>query len=211
MATDDSGVAAAVRGLARFHLALKRMPPSPRQSIPSFQAAASRLAEAKHTAVTPINEGVLVRWPELAGVVGRLPAAISRAEKLGMLFEPWPNSTQPVHGDARPEHFLVESDALVGLIDFDAMRNDSPLADLARFAGEVARGDRERLQAIVRHYEEAIGESIDHRAVQALDLVAAAFSASNWVGWLSDAESSKGYDPELVRGRLASIYARLGA
>lgn len=116
-------------------------------------------------------------------------------------------NSQIIHGDARPEHFLIENGELTGLIDFGAMRRDTPWADLARLAGELGPG---RIDQVASLYEEVSGQPVDRAAIAALDLTGAVLSAANWARWLSD-PGRRWSDPERVRQRLRSIADRLAA
>lgn len=154
------------------------------------------------------DRGATARWPELDRIVASLSAARDAAERALAAADESKLRQQAIHGDARPEHFLVSDSELTGLVDFGAMRVDTPLADVARLAGEVAIGDSDRFASVAEAYAAASTRAIDLQAVRALDAAGAVISAHNWLRWLS-APGFDTRDPGLVRERLRSIAARL--
>ncbi|MEO0529844.1 MAG: aminoglycoside phosphotransferase family protein [Planctomycetota bacterium] len=203
-----SAVAASVEGLVEFHRRVRNRGRCPVASRSAFVERAARL-RALPTGQLRLPQSTTTVFPELARIAEKLsPAARDASQAL----EPWVNAAlplQPIHGDARPEHFLLDKDSLTGLIDFGAMRVDTPLADLARFAGELAAGDGAYRDTIVAAYSVASGTTVDPRAVAALDLSGAVISGANWLRWLA-VPGGVSREPARVRERLRSILARLG-
>ncbi len=209
LSRDEQAVSAAATGLARFHASLRQIEPLPAAPTNTFQRTRQRLVTDGEAIARQDYQPLNGRWPTIATLTERLPDACSRAlARLKTLDKP-NESIQPIHGDARPEHFLVEGGELTGLIDFDAMRNDTPLADLTRLAGELACGDASRRDQVVSAYETAAGQSVDRRAIAALDLGTATVSAMNWLAWLTDPRPARQWDSDLVQERLTAISARL--
>lgn len=114
-----------------------------------------------------------------------------------------------VHGDARPDHFLLRDGRLSGVVDFGAMRVDLAEADVARLAGELAAGDRRLRDLVVDLYAAAAGP-IDRQLVAALDQANAVIAADNWRKWLAGRDRG-GWDQAAVTERLRSIAMRLPA
>lgn len=208
-ASPQANLTAAIQGLARFHERLRAAPPCPTPTPAAYSERVSRLGRWLARPSMPLPPTAVERWPELAELAGRLPAAAARAaRRLEGVTEDSLGTRQPIHSDPRPEHFLLSNGVLTGLIDFGAMRTDSILVDVARLAGELALGDADRFAEVVSLYERAAGVSIDLAAVLALDTSGAVLSAINWARWLSDPDGSQ-RDPRAVRERLRAIAARL--
>ncbi|QDT67711.1 Phosphotransferase enzyme family protein [Planctomycetes bacterium MalM25] len=210
LSEDSSAVEEAVKGLVQWHVVARRLSDPPSWFPRGMQLRRYRLKQLDTIAQEIpwlVDDRVAARWPELTPLVrGRCQAAERAAQAIRSID--WSQATsQMIHGDARPEHFLIENGELTGLIDFGAMRRDTPWADLARLAGELGPG---RIEEVVSLYEQASGQPVDRAAVAALDLAGAAVSSANWSRWLSD-PSRHWPDPELVRQRLRSISSRLAA
>lgn len=206
IASDPAAIAAAIEGLARFH----RFARGYGAGGPLKQSAfADRLQRLRSLPATLLRVATgQTAYPELWQIGPLLPVAAQRAEEMLASCGGVPPMAQPIHGDARPEHFLLRDSELTGLIDFGAMRIDTPLADLARLAGELAAGDAGCRDSLVEAYSEAASIPVDRHTVAALDLSGAVLSGANWLSWLCQ-PASKRRDPELVRQRLQSILARL--
>lgn len=142
--------------------------------------------------------------PVLVELAGLLPQAIEMGWRLLEPYRAKRFPLQPIHGDARPEHFLMTGSALTGLIDFGAMRGDTPLFDVARLAGELALGDTAQRSQIASEYDPAI----DQRLVAAIDLSSAVISAHNWAGWLAP-DAGRGFEVGQVSSRLRSLLYRV--
>lgn len=201
-------IAASIEGLAEFHRRMRNRGDYPSAARSAFAERANQL-RSMPAPRPPSHHAVAEAFPELPRIAGLLPAAADRARTL---LSPWIEAAtplQPIHGDARPDHFLVTGRELTGLIDFGAMRVDTPLADVARLAGELAAGDAACRDALVEAYAVAARKAIDRRAVAALDLSGAVLSGANWLRWLSQPGADR--DPQLLRQRLRSILSRIAA
>lgn len=206
LASESSTVREAVSGLARTHQSFLKTEPIS-NGVAAFGERLSQIDRLKNS--PPQLDGrTLGDWPELATLAAQLPSAAKRAATQLAPFALRTWDLQPIHGDARPEHFLMSEGKLTGLIDFGAMRRDTVLADVARLAGELALGDEARRDEVVGYYETAAERPIDRAAVAALDLAGAVLSAANWLRWLGE-NPPDAFDPELVRQRLRAIAARL--
>lgn len=202
-------VAEAATGLARLHRRWRHVTGGPPAGRGALHERMTRL-QVLAAQPTRLDRQTEVAWPELTELARRLPSAAARA--LAAL-EPYAGAEweqQVVHGDARPEHFLLDGGRLTGLIDFGAMRRDTVLADVARLAGELSTGDAARRDELVAFYESAAQQPIDRRAVAALDLSGAVLSAENWRRWLTQ-KPADAFDAALVRQRLRSIGVRLAS
>lgn len=110
---------------------------------------------------------VLNRWSTQRGtfdfsgspILARSLTLVSdRVIRCRALLEPW--RTVPVpsfacHGDLWGENILFTHDRVSGVIDYGAMRVDSPASDLARLLGDLAGPDSAGLDAGVATYHAA--------------------------------------------------------
>jgi hypothetical protein len=105
---------------------------------------------------------------------------------------------QQVHGDLRPEHVLVSPRAdglpwsVTGWIDFSATRVDTPLVDVARFAGELAAGNGTLRDELVRSATLGVDHDVACRVVAALDVAGAVVAARRWDRWLVEGSVAPG-------------------
>lgn len=208
LAADATAPQAAAEGLARFHWTLRMADVSEAPCRLIFERLHQVLDYRHRNGAWPIPRSLYDEWPELKPISRLLPYSVETAARRLVPFCGVTARVQPIHGDARPEHFLIADGKLTGLIDFGAMRRDTVLADVARLAGELAQGDATRRDGVVGHYEAAAERPVDREAVAALDLAGAVLSAANWLRWLGE-KQAESFDPELVRQRLRVIAARL--
>jgi Ser/Thr protein kinase RdoA (MazF antagonist) len=201
-------IQAAAEGLARFHWTLRVSNSSEAPHLSAFEHLHHLVGNRHRNGTWPIQQSLLDEWPELGPIHCLLPFSVVAAARRLEPFSGSATRLQPIHGDARPEHFLMSGGKLTALIDFGAMRRDTVLADVARLAGELALGDATRRDEVVGYYETAAERPIDRAAVAALDLAGAVLSAANWLRWLGE-KRAEGFDAELVRQRLRAIAARL--
>jgi Ser/Thr protein kinase RdoA (MazF antagonist) len=208
LASDTHAIQAAAEGLAKFHWNLRVADGSEAPCRSAFEYLHQLVGSRHRNGTWPIRPSLLDEWSELGPIRRLLPFSVETAAQRLAPFCGVTTRVQPIHGDARPEHFLVSGGRLTGLIDFGAMRRDTVLADVARLAGELALGDTARRDEVVGYYETSTERPIDREAVAALDLAGAVLSAANWLRWLGEKQASA-FDPELVRQRLQAIAARL--
>jgi hypothetical protein len=207
LAADAMAIQAAAEGLARFHWTL-RIADDSEAPCRTFFELYGQLVGRQQNATWPIPRSLYDAWPELEAIGQMLPFSVETATRRLRPLCGVATRVQPIHGDARPEHFLMTGGKLTALIDFGAMRRDTVLADVARLAGELALGDEARRDEVVGYYETAAERPIERAAVAALDLAGAVLSAANWLRWLGEKQAGD-FDPELVRQRLRAIAARL--
>ena len=171
----------AINALAKFH-SLVRSQSNRMISLREAPAVAQRvemLADAAIPALTDKGGPIMERLR--SGIESALPDARAATGTIPDI----PTTIHPVQVDARPEHFLLHDGEVTGQIDFDAMRVDTPLIDLARLTGELAQGDAERRTRLVQAYGDASGEQVDPRLIHGLDHSGAVLAALNWARWLS--------------------------
>ena len=208
LAADATALQAAAEGLAQFHWTLRIADRLEAPGRSAFEYLHQLVCSPHRNGTLPHSRSLYEHWPELDAISRLLPLSVVAAARRLEPFYGEPTRPQPIHGDARPEHFLISQGKLTGLIDFGAMRRDTVLADVARLAGELALGDEARRDEVVGYYETAAERPVDRAAVAALDLAGAVLSAANWLRWLGE-KRAEAFDVELVCQRLRAIAARL--
>jgi len=120
-------------------------------------------------------------------------------------------SLQPAIRDIHHDHVLFTGDEVTGIIDFGAMRIDSPLADIARLVGSLVGDDREARQFALDTYAELrqLSEA-DRQVIGLLDETGLILAAFNWLRWLYVERRDMGEVCPIVR-RLEEILKRLEA
>src|SRR5205085_11670626 len=113
--------------------------------------------------------------------------------------------------DVHHEHVLFTGDQVTGLIDFGALRIDTPLTDVARLVGSLVGDDAEARRIALDAYAELrpLSEA-DRRLVDVLDQSGVVLGALNWLKWLYVERRDMGPVTPIVR-RLDELLARLEA
>jgi homoserine kinase type II len=188
----EAKLRAALAALARFHRAAVThgRPASRRGPSPGV---ANRLAEIERWLQGDLHRLAqrIVRstMPELAERVRRLVelfpqvAASVRRHLEAVALNDVP--LQPCLRDVWSDHVLFRGERVSGLIDFGAMRVESPAADVARLLGSMA-GDRwDEWQTGLSAYQEVRPlEAAEQRLVEVLDASTALLSGMNWARWI---------------------------
>jgi homoserine kinase type II len=117
---------------------------------------------------------------------------------------------QPAIRDIHHEHVLFTGDQVTGLIDFGAMRLDTPLADVARLVGSLVGDNRPaRRFALDAYHELRPLSDQDRQLVDLLDTSGLVLGGLNWLRWLY-LDRRKFSDMTAVFRRMDEIAARLG-
>ena len=96
-----------------------------------------------------------------------------------------PVRLQPVLRDVWNDHLLFDENRVSGIVDFGAMRNDEPAADLARMLGSLHPFETDqRLAAIERYNSKRLAQPVDPARVDLLDRSATLLTALQWLQWL---------------------------
>lgn len=96
--------------------------------------------------------------------------------------------------DLHRQHVLYQGQRLAGIVDFDAVRVDTPLADLARLLGSLLLDDLAMYREAVRWYfAPARPEAAQLRLVDLLDEATALCAAVYWLERLSERDDASGW------------------
>ncbi len=185
-------LAAALRALARFHVAAashRSCPPSP---IPS-PGIRTRLARIEHIMTHGTNRLASSLRHEESSAVGQrglrllelfplvAPAALASLSRLWQI----PVPQQPAIRDIWHKHVLLTGQDVTGLIDFGAMRTESVAGDIARLLGTLVRDDPAGWQDGLAAYQAVRPLAPQERMlVSAFDQGNVALSGLQWLDWI---------------------------
>jgi len=205
-------LAAALGLLARFHT-LADWPAQ--QGIPPAVVERQRLLAGLQGGRLETITAALAHPidPQLDALAGELLAlarsALARPalRELAQTRDAWPLA--PAIRDVHREHVLFTGDAVTGLIDFGALRIDTPLTDVARLVGSLAGDDAASREAALEAYAEVrpLGAR-DRERIGLLDETGLILAAFHWLAWLYVERRDMG-PVERVARRLEEIARRL--
>ena len=208
-------LAGAMRALAQFHGLAARY--NRRLAVaPTILDRQKRWKGLQEKGLSIVEKSL--RMPldqEIDKRAGRLLALSSKAlESTGVIQllaaapELW---LQPAIRDIHHDHVLFTGDEVTGIIDFGAMRIDTPLADVARLVGSLVGDDREAREFALHVYSEMQPLSEwDRGLVELLDETGLVLGACQWLVWLYAERRDMGPEGPIVR-RLDQILGRLEA
>ena len=211
-------LAAACRALAEFHQATREMAeyvvcdtsPGMHNRLEMTVKCRQQLPQLRDSLRQPLPSP----WPP--SYQQACQAIVERAgDKLAALEERIRPATkvqtglQPCLRDIWHQHVLYEHDRLTGIVDFGAMRVDSPALDLARLLGSVAlcQEDAWQLGWQAYHHRRPLSAAEQYLAEVAC-AAAVVLSGLNWVRWLA-VEQRRFENLDLVGRRLAECLALL--
>jgi homoserine kinase type II len=115
----------------------------------------------------------------------------------------------PAIRDIHHDHVLFTGDKVTGLIDFGALRIDTPLADIARLVGSLVGDDQPAREFALNAYRELRPLSRqEHGHIDVLDRSGLVLGGLNWLRWLYLDRRDMGPLPPIVK-RIDEILARL--
>lgn len=208
-----SRLQAAIQTLARFHLLSRRLE-NRSGAAPALTDRVRLLGIAKSGGLKllegpvaePLNQQLDERAPRL---LSALRIAVFRSQAASRLARIEPLPLQPAIRDIHHDHVLFTRNEVTGLIDFGALRIDTPLADIARLVGSLVGDDLESRQFAFDAYSELNPLSDANRAlINDLDEAGLIISGINWLNWLYVERRDMGpIDP--IAQRLDDLLGRL--
>jgi homoserine kinase type II len=121
----------------------------------------------------------------------------------------WKSMLLPAIRDIWHDHVLFTGDQVTGIVDFGALRIDTPLADIARLVGSLVGDDRDARTFALESYSEIRPLSAeDRRLIDLLDESGVVLAGLNWLTWLYVDRRDMG-PPEPIIRRLDEILRRL--
>jgi homoserine kinase type II len=210
-----SRLKAALQTLARFHVLAARFK-SGRGPAPSVHDRQRQWSEMQDGGLSVIQRSLARPLTEeidrrAARLFAGAQAAIGASQIPAQLATEPELSLQPAIRDVHHDHVLFVGDEVTGLIDFGALRIDTPLADIARLIGSLVADDQPGRQFALDAYSEVrpLSES-DRRVINLLDEVGVVLAAVNWLSWLYVERRDMGAVEPIVR-RMDEILTRMDA
>lgn len=207
-------LAAAMQALARIHIAAAQMPDQ--SQIGTSPGLASRLdqlqqllsggikrietAEARHP----------LAWVDLAQrVCEQFRRVAPRAKWLlehGLSFN---TRLFPCLRDIWHDHVLFADDEVTGVIDYGAVRVESPAGDIARLVGSLVGDKSEDWHAALEAYQTVRAlDAKQRQLIHVFDFSGVLLSGVNWITWLF-VEGREFEDAAAVTQRFQGIVDRL--
>jgi Ser/Thr protein kinase RdoA (MazF antagonist) len=197
----DEKLVAAMKSLATFHQAtrdflpqwskVERIPPS---WEPRTQSAVGdrlgRLAALTPAEICRLSERVTAdTFPGLAPLARKfltLVSKVSPAAKAGLApLARLQCPRQPCIGDIWHDHVLFVGEQVTGLVDFGALRIDTPAVDVTRLLDSLVGGDLQKWQFGLDAYQ-AVRSLVppERQAISALVPVGTILAGCNWIRWI---------------------------
>ncbi|MDX1944715.1 MAG: phosphotransferase [Pirellulaceae bacterium] len=205
---EPAKLSAAFAALARFHRAAASFG-QPQPARAPAPAIAERLALVNELLAGGLAEYERLTEPMAGEIVALVRGRLAPLQTALAIAARRPLPLQPAIRDIHGEHVLFSGDEVTGIIDFGALRIDTPLVDIARLLGSVAGSDRDLRAAACDAYGELHAVSDEDRAlVELLDESGLVLAGLNWLRWLH-IERRQFDNLPAVQGRLRHIIARL--
>lgn len=154
----------------------------------------------------PLRNEIDVLSPLLFAMARRALESPDFWQKLGDVRSLW---VQPAIRDVHRAHVLFTGDEVTGLIDFGAMRNDTPLTDIGRLLGSLVGGNQDLRRLALDAYAETRPISdADRVLVDFFDESGIVLAGLNWLTWLYVDRRDMGPTEPILK-RLNEIIARL--
>jgi homoserine kinase type II len=209
-------IRASMHALARFHdlserfSTVTRPAPAILDRLRRWQSIHSTgLAPLEHTVSMPLGNEIDEPAHRLLSILPRvLNCQGPTFQTLAGIHD---LTLQPAIRDIHREHLLFTGDELTGLIDFGALRIDTPLADVARLTGSFASDDAAARHIALNAYSELrLLSPADRVIIDALDASGTFLAAINWLTWLYVERRDMG-PAKPISQRLVKLLARLQA
>jgi Ser/Thr protein kinase RdoA (MazF antagonist) len=203
---------AAMQILARFHLLASRY--QRRQAVApaivdrqrQWKSLREGLTIIARSLQSPLESAIDLRASKLWALARERLQTIDIQAAFSTTSELW---LQPAIRDIHHDHVLFTGEEVTGLIDFGAMRIDTPLTDIARLVGSLVADDSAEREAALEAYHELRPLSaIDRQLINALDESGLVIGALNWLVWLYVERRDMGPTAPVVH-RLSELTDRL--
>ena len=211
----EAKLRAALQALARFHGAAANVQTA-LDIAPSWTDRHQQAEALRRGGMEQITTALLQPLDAALDPMARrlLPLARRALDRLtgdALMSGPPELALLPAIRDIHREHVLFTGDEVTGLIDFGALRVDTPLADVSRLIGSLAGSNREVRRLALHTYAELRPLSAeDRRLIDFFDESGLVLAAFNWLRWLYVERRDMG-PPEPIVRRLTEIEARLSA
>ncbi len=195
---------AAARALAEVHRAWERLGGGEASPCPAVErriraGSVSDRWLARPVAYAPGSEvrlrDAVARW------LPHVPEMLRPAHQ--------PCRLQPCLRDVWHAHLLYQGGELTGLVDYAAVAEDSPAADMARMLGSLVEDDDKRWHAALEAYREVRPFSQqEEQLARVLDRTGVIVALANWQRWLG--EPGRTFeDRDRVNARIEELLRRV--
>jgi homoserine kinase type II len=190
LASNSEKLAAAMRALARFHVAVADFEHEQRRTSPAINRRLAMLQERQSGGAARLSSSISnTVWPELAPIartfLAEMPSAIRCAISQLAPLADLPFQLQPCLRDIWHDHVLFIGKEVTGIIDFGAIDIDTPATDVARLLGSLVGDDAARWETGLAAYCSIRPLTSDEiRAVTALDTGGTILAGCNWLRWI---------------------------
>jgi Ser/Thr protein kinase RdoA (MazF antagonist) len=181
-APSPSKLQAAARALARVHLAWEHLGGGEACPCPAVERRIRSGSVRDRCFARPVAYA--------PGSEARLRDAVARwlpcvPEMLRPAHQPC--RLQPCLRDVWHAHLLYHGEELTGLVDYAAVAEDSPAADVARMLGSLVEDDGARWHAALKAYREVRPLSQqEEQLARVLDRTGVIVALANWQRWLGE-------------------------
>lgn len=157
-----------------------------------------------------VDQVPVTEWRPLLSKAWAL--ALTHEPRVRVMLEAWrekPVMLQPCIGDVWHDHVLYQGDRISGIIDFGAVRQDHPAADLGRLIGSLIADDDAGWATALAAYRALRPFSWEQEALaRLLDRSGVVVSLLNWLRWCGRGERTFS-DPRAVTKHLAALVERV--
>jgi Ser/Thr protein kinase RdoA (MazF antagonist) len=208
---------AALEALARFHQAPANCvaPPLGSGFAPAFVERRERLAGLLEGGLGQLQAAVsrVPLRPQLDSLLGE---SLANLRPVGLRLLPSltdaakrPLPLQPAIRDIWHDHVLFEGERVTGIVDYGALRIDTPLTDIARLVGSLVEDDA-RLRKVALDAYSAVRPlpAADRELVDLLDYTSVLISLANWAHWLY-VDRREFDDLSAIEARVSKLAGRL--
>ncbi len=221
----DEKLVAAMKSLGTFHQATRDFLPqwSKVQTIPpSWEPPAQSALGHRLDRLTALNSAEIRRlseqvtadtFPGLAPLAHKFLALVSKviptakADLAPLARLQFPR--QPCIGDIWHDHVLFVGDQVTGLVDFGALRIDTPAVDVTRLLDSLVGGNLQKWQFGVDAYQTVRPlVTLEQQAISALVPVGTILAGCNWIRWIY--VEHRTFEPQqAVLGRFERLLVRI--
>jgi homoserine kinase type II len=207
-------LAAAMQALARIHqVAVTMVGQSHTGTSPGLAARLDQIQQLLAGDVKRIETAEARRplaWVDLAQrVCEQFRRLAPRAKWLLQQGVSFNTTLFPCLRDIWHDHILFDADEVSGVIDYGAVRVESPAGDIARLVGSLVGDKSEDWHAALEAYQTVRPLDAEQRQLtHVFDFSGVLLSGVNWITWLF-VEGREFEDTAAVTQRLQEIVARL--
>ena len=204
-----------MRTLAQLHTAANAVPSDRAGPSPSLVTRLAMMRHNDHKVLDAIEQALASKsqtpWERRARVLlDRYRQVASTVMRELQAVQAATVPLQVCHGDLWRDHVLFRGEQVSGIIDFGAMKVESPATDIARLLGSLAGDDPQCWKAgLMAYHQMRPLQDPESRLIEVFDHSATLLAGVNWLKWLL-LEERQFDSPQRVLERMDEILERLG-